>query len=518
MDKPPDIHTPGAALLAEAQLRIASLERECALMREEIRLLRAGRFAPKSEKSAYIDGQLMLFNEAEFLSRRSAVEPAEEKVVQRRTRASGKREADLEGLPTYRIDYELPEDERICPCCKGALHEMDTDIRREIEYIPASVRVVEHATHVYACRACQQQAESTPIIQAPSPKALFLGSLASASLLAQILTDKYVYHLPLYRQEAAFAQDGLALSRQTLANWVVGASEAWLSALYGHMRKLLVRQGLLHADETTVQVLREDMRPAQAKSYMWVYRTGSDAAHPLILYEYKPSRSHKCPERFLEGFEGYLQVDGYKAYRLLPPSIEVVCCWAHARREFERALKATPEAARAGSLAQTGLAYINDLFVLERDFAKMGPIERTAARKKRSIPVAEELYAWAESASALPKSLVGKAIAYIKELKPYLMRVFDDGRLELSNNRAERSVKPFVIGRKNWLFSNTPRGADASAVIFSIVETAKENNLRVFEYLKYLFEQLPDMTTSQIDDVMPWSDKLPDHVKVPTAD
>ncbi|MDR1184137.1 MAG: IS66 family transposase [Coriobacteriales bacterium] len=519
MEKLSDISSFKGDVLASAQARIVLLERENELMREEIRLLRAKRFAPTSEKSIYISGQLLLFNEAEYLARKTEPEPDTEQVVVKKKRV-GKRDSDLSGLLTERIDYTLSEDERICPCCGGELHEMDVEVRREIEYIPASVKVIEHATHVWACRHCQASAdvEHTPIIRPDAPKALFPGSLASASLLAQIISDKYLYHLPLYRQEAAFSQDGLNLSRQTLSNWVVGAHEVWISALYEHMKKTLIEgTGPLHADETELRVLKEDNRPARAKSYMWVYRTGSDAKHPLILYEYKPSRSHKCPEAFLKGYSGYLQVDGYGAYRLLDSSIEVVCCWAHARREFERALKAMPEDKRDTSPAGCGLQFINRLFSLERVFAEMTPERRYKARLEKSVPVAEELYQWATSVQALPKSLLGRAVAYIVDLKPYLMRVFDDGRLELSNNRAERSIKPFVIGRKNWLFSNTPRGANASAAIFSIIETAKENHLRIYEYLKYLFEQLPDITTSQIDDIAPWSDKLPDHVKVPTA-
>jgi transposase len=506
--------------LTSAWERIVLLERELELMREEIRLLRAKRFAPTSEKTAYISGQLLLFNEAEYLARKTEGEPCIEQVVVKKKKRKGKRECDLSGLPTERIVYELSEDERICPHCDGELHEMATEVRKELEYIPASIKVIEHVTSVYSCRHCQADAECehTPVVRADAPKALFPGSLASASLLAQIISDKYLYHLPLYRQESAFLQDGLNLSRQTLSNWVVNAHVTWLSALYEHMKTLLVKNSsLLHADETEVQVLKEDNRPARAKSYMWVYRTGSDAVHPLVLYEYKPSRSHKCPEAFLKGYKGYLQVDGYGAYRLLDSSIEVVCCWAHARREFERALAAMPEDKRASSSAGCGLEFINRLFLLERAFSEMTADERYSARLKKSVPVAEELYEWATSVQALPKSLLGRAIAYIIDLKDYLMRVFDDGRCELSNNRAERTVKPFVIGRKNWLFSNTPSGADASAAIFSIVETAKENGLRIYEYLKYLFEQLPNITTSQIDDIAPWSDKLPDYVKVPTA-
>ena len=492
---------------------------ENSLMAEEIRLLRAKRFAPSSEKGIYITGQQLLFNEAEHLARKGLPEPLTGEVsAPRRKKRAGKRAQDLSGLDRRRIDYEVDPDERICPQCSGRLHEIDVDIRLELEYIPASYTVIEHATHVYGCRHCQTHAEATPIINALSPKALFRGSLASASLLAQVITDKYHYHLPLYRQESAFATDGLGLSRQTLANWVIQASEQWLGPIYERMKARLVQGSLVMADETTVQVLREDMRRAQNKSYMWLYRTGSDAGHPLILYEYKPSRSHECPKKFLKGFSGYLQVDGYQAYRLLGPDIDVACCWAHARRAFEEAYEVIDEARRAGSVPGRGLGLINTLFAYDKQFADMSAPERKSARDDISLPVAAELFEWAEGVtSVLPKSKAGKAIAYILNIKPYLLKVFDDGRLELSNNRSERSIKPFVIGRKNWLFSNTPRGAEASATVFSIVETAKENGLRVYDYLNYLFERLPNTTTSQIDAVMPWSDSLPDHVKVPTA-
>jgi transposase len=516
MDTETDItYTQDEARRLDREVKRLSVEAE--LMRAEIRLLRAKRFGASSERTE-LSGQGVLFNEAESHACLSTAEPTTEEVLtRRRTRKAGKREADLTGLPVRRIDYELAEDERVCPECGGDMHEMGTEVRREVEYVPASYTVIEHATHVYACRRCQKDAESTPIIQAKSPRPLFLGSLASASLLSQILADKYLYHLPLYRQEAAFACDGLALSRQTLANWTVRASEVWLFGIYDRMKEKLVCQDVIHADETTLQVLREPGRKASQKSYMWLYRSGHTAAYPIVLYEYQKSRSHEHPRAFLKDFSGYCHADGYAGYHRLPGRIAIVGCWAHARRRFDEALVGMPEDRRAGSLAGRGLVLINRLFELERTFATMGPEQRHAERMSKSLPVIEALYAWADSAGALPKSAVGKAIHYLKEQKPYLMRVLEDGRLELSNNRAERSIKPFVIGRKNWLFSNTPQGAEASSVIFSIIETAKENHLNVYRYLKYLFEQLPNATSSDLDRLLPWSDALPSDVKVPMA-
>jgi len=492
------------------------LAQENLLMREEIRLLRARRFGASSEKSV-ANGQGLLFNEAEYAYTPEPIETTSGQTTQRRTRPKGKREADLSGLPVDRIDYELPLDERICPCCGGELHEMDIDIRRELEYIPASVRVIEHATHIYACRACQTDAERTPIKAAPSPKALFPGSLVTPSLLSQVIADKYLYHLPLYRQQAAFAADGISLSRQTLANWVIRASEDWLGVLYLRMKDLLVTHEVIHADETTLEVLREPGRKASQKSYMWLYRTGGDTSHPLVLYEYKTSRSHEHPRAFLKDFTGYCHADGYAGYHKLPDRIRIVGCWAHARRKFDEALKALPEKDKAGSLASHALDLINRLFELERSFQGLSFDERHEVRLEKSRPLAEELFEWAKNSGPTPKSLVGRAVHYLKEQHDYLMRVFEDGRLELSNNRAERSIKPFVIGRKNWMFSNTPRGAEASAIIFSIIETAKENRLNVYEYLKYLFERLSQITSTQIDDCLPWSESIPDHIKVPTA-
>jgi transposase len=490
---------------------------EVELMREEIRLLRAKRFGASSERTE-LSGQGILFNEAEASFVSSSLEPAIEKViVQRKKRPHGKRELDLSLLPIRRIDYEIKEDERICPECFSLMHEMGIDIRREIEYVPARYEVVEHAVHIYACRNCQKEAEHTPIIKAAAPLPLFFGSLASASLLAQVLCDKYLYHLPLYRQQAAFANDGLDLSRQTLANWVIRASEDWLYGIYDHLKQELVLSECIHVDETTLEVLKEPDRKATQKSYMWLYQSAATERRQVVLFDYRQTRSHEHPKLFLEDFSGYCHADGYSGYHKLPGNIRIVGCWAHARRKFDEALKATPVDKRSESLAAAGLAYINALFDLERDFAKMDPNDRYLARLKQSVPVVEELYGWARNTSALPKSLVGRAIHYLNEQREYLMRVFEDGRCDLSNNRAERSIKPFVCGRKNWLFSNTPRGAFASAVIFSIIQTAKENRLSVYEYLKYLFEQLPNASSSQIESLLPWSQSLPLYVKVPTT-
>lgn len=277
--------------------------------------------------------------------------------------------------------------------------------------------------------------------------------------------------------------------------------------LYNAMHKILLSCDVLHADETTLTVLHDDGKESSRKGYMWLYRTSGDAASPVVLYDYQSSRSHEHPKRFLAGFTGWLHADGYSGYHKLK-NMTIVGCFAHLRRYYHDALVVMDEADRKGSAADHALGLINRMFTLEEGFVGMSVPERHAARLRLTRPVADELIAWARSVKALPKSLLGKAVRYTMSQWDYLMHVFDDGRLELSNNRAERSVKPFVIGRKNWLFSNTKAGANASAVIYSLIETAKENGLNPRAYLTYVFEHLPNMTTSKLPELMPWSDSL----------
>jgi hypothetical protein len=311
------------------------------------------------------------------------------------------------------------------------------------------------------------------------------------------------------------------LSRQTMSNWLLKASEDWLELLYEAFREVLLTESVLHADETTLQVLNEPGKTAQSKSYMWLYRTGRydsrsrEMKRPIVVYEYQPDRKAKRPLDFLANFKGYLHADGYDGYHTLPEGIIVVGCWAHARRKFDEALKITPEKARESSNVQRGKRYCDRLFALERQFADMTPEERFKKRWELSKPVMDEFFAWLDSLNALPKTPIGAAAQYVLGQRRYLQLFLDDGRLEISNNRAERSIKPFVIGRKNWLFANTPRGAKASAVIYSIIETAKESGLNPFAYLSYIFQNAPNWDFRNNRDVlnllMPWN--VPDSCK-----
>jgi transposase len=466
--------------------------------------------------------QINLFNEAEAESKPEVPEPTVEQITYKRRKRVGQREEMLKELPVEIIEYRLPEAEQVCPCCQGSLHEMSTEVRQEIKIIPAQAILVKHVKFVYSCRRCEQHETETPIQTAPMPSPVIPGSLASPTALAHIISRKFVEGVPLYRQEAGWERLGLTISRQTMANWLIQSSERWLVPIYERMRQHLLRQEILHADETTLQVLRETDRAAGATSYMWLYRTGRDGP-PIILYDYQTTRAGKHPARFLKEFKGYLHVDGYAGYDGIP-NITLVGCWAHARRKFVEALKAMPTKESGTqvpptSAAQEGLDFCNKLFAIERELHNVTPQERFEGRLAKSQPVVEAFAAWLkyQTPRVLPKSPLGQTIQYCRNQWDKLTVFLRDGGLELDNNRSERSIKPFVIGRKNWLFANTSRGADASAIIYSVVETAKENGLNPFTYLVYLFEKLPNVNfrDPQVSDsLLPWSPSLPNSCRV----
>jgi transposase len=475
---------------------------------EQFRLFRHKKFSASSEKT--MPNQLLLFRENDNEAVIKETEPVFEEITyKRRKRSKNKRKDDFSRLPVERMLYGLAEEERVCPGCGGPMHVMGHETKRELEVIPAQVKIIEQIGEVYSCRSCEKNGTSVPVIKAPIPNPVIKGSPASPSSIAYIMTQKYVNAMPLYRQEQGFLMNGLHLSRQTMVNWLLRSTEDWLEVIYDRLKFHLLLENVLHADETVLRVVR-DTRITKSNSFMWLYRTGSCAAEPIVFYEYQPTRAGVHPKAFLEGFAGYLHTDGYPGYHNLSSEITIVGCWAHARRKFDEALKATPPEGCENLFAQKGLKLCNKLFSLEHDYEKLVPEERYKAREEQSRPVSEELFSWAESAEVLPKSLTGRAIHYLLGQKPYLKNVFCDGRLELSNNLAERSIKPFVIGRKNWLFSNTARGARASSVIYSVMETAKANDLKLFEYLKYLFQVMPNMAGNDFDVLLPWSKFLPD--------
>jgi len=423
---------------------------------EQFNLAKHRQFGASSECTA--PGQQQLFNEAECEAKPELAEPTAETVTHKRRKQKGRREAVLKDLPVETVEYCLPSEEQICSNCEGPLHEMSTEVRQEIKIIPAQVKLVRHVRHVYSCRRCEREEISVPVLTAPAPSPVIPGSLASPSAVAHIMNGKYVDGLPLYRQEQQFSRLGVELSRQTMANWVIQGADRWLAPLHDRLHQLLLERDIVQADETTLQVLREEGRLAKTKSYMWLYRTGREPP-PIVLFDYKTSRAGKHPKRFLSGFEGYLQVDGYSGYDTLP-GVTLVGCWAHARRKFDEALKVLPNDRRLGpTAAMEGLNFCNQLFAIERDLGEAKPEERYKARLERSRRVLDAFAAWLadQTPKVLPQSALGQAIKYCKSQWSKLGAFLLDGRLELDNNRSERSIKPFVIGRKGWLFSNTPR-------------------------------------------------------------
>lgn len=493
--------------------RIDLLQAEVQFLRQQLHLAKRRLFGPSSEQlpPEILEG---LFNDAEVYA--EPQEPERQTVKSHQRKKPRPREERFANLPREVVRYQLSAEEQICPHCGCRLHPIGEEVHEELEYIPASVVVKEIHQDTYACGHCHAQGDPTPVLTAPQPPSAFPGSFATPSLVSAVLTQKFVDGLPLYRQEQIFARLGVELSRQTLANWMLKAAE-WFEPLYERMRQALLARDNLKADETTVQVLHEPGRSASSQSYMWLYRSGRDGPH-ILLFEYQPSRAREHPATFLRGFHGYLQTDGYSAYEKIE-GVRLVGCWSHARRKFVEALSHLPKAQQqaGGTATHQGLAYIDRLFAIERELRDLPPEERRLARLARSRPVLDAFKKWREEQElkVLPKSPLGAALTYLRNQWEKLTAFLEDGRLDLDNNSSERAIRPFAVGRKNWLFANTVRGAQASATLYSLVRTAIENGLNPQSYVMYLLEQLPNSTTSQLDSLLPWSPSLPETLRAP---
>ena len=357
------------------------------------------------------------------------------------------------------------------------------------------------------CPSCKHK--GIPFIRkAVTPKSVLNHSLASPSSVARVMYHKYVNGIPLYRQEKDWEQTGIGLSRATMANWIIRSSEDHLMPVVEHLRKELMKRDIIHCDETPVQVLKEEGKKPQTKSYMWLYRTGNDGKSPIILYDYQPSRNGDHAATYLKNFQGYVHSDGYSGYNKLT-GITRIGCWAHLRRKFVEAIPAKKSPGNPLTSAEIGRQYCDKLFAIEDSLKGLTSEERKVKRLELEKPVLEAFWCWLDSVNALKGSALGKAVTYAKNQKPYMENYLLDGRCSLSNNAAENAIRPFTVGRKNWLFADTPKGASASAAVYSLVETAKANGLNVFEYLNYLLLYMPDTPWQQrpelLDDLMPWS-------------
>ncbi len=484
---------------------------------EQFKLNQAKKFGKSSD--AIPPEQISFINEVEITARPELDEPQIEKIVyERKKQKRGINKESYEDLRVETITYALEEGEKDCPSCGGDMHEMSKEIRKELRVKPAEVYIVEHVRNVYTCRTCQSNGDSVPVITAPMPAPVIPGSIASASVLAYLMHQKYATAMPLYRQEQVWKEFGIALSRQNMANWIIRGSELWLEPLYDRMHHLLLKESFLHADESPMRVLTKDGKPTDSKAYMWLYMS-SKYSRQMALYEYQPSRSGKHAKTFLSGFSGFLQTDDYSGYNSVE-DVTRVGCVAHARRYYTDALKALPKDAPIESTyAHEALKYFKEMFILEDSWKELEPSKRHKLRQEQLRPVFEAYLSWLKKVQpkVVPKSSLGKAINYSMSNWDYLTNVLEHEMCELTNNRAERSIKPFVIGKKNFLFAKSPSGAKASAIIYSMVESARLNGLSPYYYLKHLLEQLPSLKLTEedsLDHLLPWSASLPEECRL----
>lgn len=497
-----ETHTEQTAQLSEekAQLEqrleetIAEYRAENERLAEYVRLLKHQRFGRSSERSDPHD-QPPLFNEAEILSDAASADDESIEVPAHRRRRGGRKPLP-DHLHRIEVLRDLDEREKVCPNDPAhALRRLGEERAERVVYRPAELYVEVEIRPTYVCGTCKDHVACQRPSPQPIPK-----SLASASLLAQIATAKYVDGLPLARQEKILARLGLDLPRATLASWMIRCGE-----LAHPLTDLLlerIRQGdYVLADETPFQVLKEKGKRAESQSYLWALRQ-EDPQHPLLYYAYAPTRSGQVVRHLLAGFQGFLQTDGYAGYDGFDemPSVVHVGCFAHARRKFDEALRGQGRQKGKPSkksprerLADQGLTRINALFKLERSYADASREERHRLRQAKLAPLLRELRQWTITAKdrVPPTSLTGKALDYLDNQWPKLERVLEDGRLELSTNAVERAIRPFVVGRKAWLFADTPSGATASARLYSLVETAKANGVEPSRYLEAIFTRLP---------------------------
>lgn len=481
--------------------------------------LQKSMYGQSSEKRKYVLGednnQLSLFNEAEAELNRQAPEPDKVSISEHTRKTKRTKEELAADVPVVEILCELDEEKLECEVCNGKMRVLGKEtVREELEIIPAQVKLLRYIRYSYVCKRCELETGEATIIKAPTPTPVIKRSLASASTVAHVMYQKYVNGMPLYRQEKDWANQGIILSRATLANWIIRSATDWLMPLWETMKFHLLKQAVVHADETVIQVLKEEGKKPSSESRMWVYCSGNSGTTPVVLFEYQPTRSGEHARRFLEGFHGYLQSDGYSGYNKVL-NVTRCGCWAHLRRRYQDAMP--KNGVIEGSTAAVGFDYCNQLFSIEKELAKLPPEKRKLQRQDRSKPVLDAYWSWVETVNVLMGSKLADAITYSVNQKTSLSTFLEDGRIELSNNRAENAIRPFVIGRKGWLFADTTKGAKASATVYSIVETAKANNLNVYMYLVHIFSKMPgidfETNPSLLEDFMPWSHKLPDYCR-----
>ena len=497
------------------------------LVMEQLVLSKKSRFGRSSEKMAgpgqirfmEVDGEIVFFNEAEAVCDLDAPEPDSlEQQQPKKKKQAGKREADLAGLPVRRIDHYLSEKELAAEFGEKGWKQLPDAISRCYRFVPAKVEVEEHHVGVYSSKTDDR------MVKAPHPKKLLPGSLVSPSLAAAVLNGKYVNAVPLYRLEKEFERYGLAITRQNMANWVIRLGESCFGPLYDYLHTLLYRYPVIQADETPVLV-NKDGRPAGSKSWMWVYRSGClYQKEQVILYEYQKTRNASHPRKFLKDYNGICVTDGYQVYHTLEKEkedLKIAGCWVHCRRKFAEALEVIPKELRKQSVLDLLMSQIRAIYREEGKLSALSADERAEKRQLVVKPLVDAFFAYVKQNSGrVPKSgKAREAFTYALNQEPYLRVFLENGNVPMDNNASERAIRGFCIGKKNWEMIDTVHGASASAIIYSISETAKANGLKPYEYFEYLLTEIPkhqdESSKEFLADLLPWSEKLPEYIRKP---
>ena len=507
--------------LDHANAQLSDTNRQIELLTEQIRIMNQRHFGRKSEANlSEIDGQISLFdsfNEVEYLNQNSAKEPEIEEIVissYRRSKAKGKREADLDGLPARIIEHRL-SDEELAAKFPNGYKELPIEVYKRLHIIPETFIVDEHHVHVYASKS-----NDGTILKAPRPRDLFRNSIATPALVASIINGKYTNALPLERQAKTYKMNGINLATNTMANWVIRSTDMYLSLIYDRMHELIYDSKVIHADETPVKVMRIDNAKIKngKKTYMWVYRNRSlKGTHPIVLYDWQDSRRSDHPREFLKTFSGTVVTDGYQVYHKLEKEredLKVAGCWIHARRPFADFIKSVGLTAAKGSIAQEAYDMITEMLRIDNTFDDLPVSDR---KKQRQLVLSDKVdayFAWVKQkyTQVTQNGSIGKALAYSINREKHLRVFLSDGNIPMDNNYAEQAIRPFTLGRKNFVLIESSNGAKASAILYSLVETAKANGLNTFEYFNLLLTEIPqhmdESNLSFLDDLLPWSPRV----------
>ncbi len=511
------------------QKELENIDRTLQLVLEQVADLKRHRFGRSSEAHEpdeqisfmETDGKIVFFNESEAVAAEDSGEYKESVPCRKPKKKPGKREEDLEGLPVVVVEHSMTREELEELFGAEGWKQLPDEVYRRYGFTPAKVEVEEHHVKVYAGKKTDE------IVRAPHPEVLLRGSLVSPSLEAAIMNAKYVNGVPLYRQEQEFERCGLHISRQNMANWTIQCADRYLAVLYDYLHEKMYGFHVLQADETPVLV-NKDGRPAGSKSYMWVYRTGQMYTdRRIVLYEYQRTRNASHPREFLKDFSGICVTDGYQVYHTIEnerEDLKIAGCWSHARRRFDEAVKALPKARQKESRAYLALTMIQAVYREEKQLKELSAQERQNRRRLSVRPLVEAYFTWVrENLLKVPqKSKTWEGFNYSLNQEKYLKVFLDDGEVPMDNNAAEQSIRGFCIGKKNWVMIDTIAGAESSAVIYSIAETAKANQLKPYNYFEHLLTEIPkhldDTDRTFLEDLLPWSPNLPANCRKPGKD